>query len=121
MTIASHVAFHEYEGVATNEAERERLASDLGNKPLMLLRNHGTLSVAPDDPLGLRAHLSSRMELHRPGPHARMARPLHAADPKAIAATGQMLDNPDLKKYADALAWPALLRRLDRLNPGYDA
>ena len=48
-----------------------------------------------------------------------MARPLHAADPKAIAATGQMLDNPDLKKYADALAWPALLRRLDRHNPGY--
>src|ERR1700729_4198984 len=46
MTIAGHIAYHEFEGVASNEDERARLGADLGNKPLMLLRNHGTLSVA---------------------------------------------------------------------------
>lgn len=121
MTIAGHIAFHEFEGVANNEEERERLAADLGNKPLMLLRNHGTLAVAPTIPsafvLMYLLEWSCTVQVRTLG----MARPLHAADPTAIAATGQMLDNPDLKKYADALAWPALLRRLDRLNPGYDA
>jgi ribulose-5-phosphate 4-epimerase/fuculose-1-phosphate aldolase len=121
MTIAGHVAFHEYEGVANNEEERERLAADLGNKPLMFLRNHGTLSVASTIPsafvLMYLLEWSCTVQVRTLG----MGRPLHAADPKAIAATGQLLDKPDLKKYADALAWPALLRRLDRLNPGYDA
>jgi ribulose-5-phosphate 4-epimerase/fuculose-1-phosphate aldolase len=121
MTIASHIAFHEFEGVANNEEERERLAADLGSKPLMLLRNHGTLSVAPTIPsafvLMYLLEWSCTVQVRTLG----MGRPLHAADPEVIASTGQMLDNPDLKKYADALAWPALLRKLDRLNPGYDA
>src|SRR5579862_2289072 len=121
MIVASHVAFHEYEGVAENEEERERLAAHLGNKPLMLLRNHGTLSVGATIPsafvLMYLLESSCTVQVRTLG----MGRPLHAADPKVIAATGQMLDNPDLKKYADALAWPALLRRLDRVNPGYDA
>jgi ribulose-5-phosphate 4-epimerase/fuculose-1-phosphate aldolase len=121
MTVASHIAFHEFEGVADNEEERERLGADLGNKPLMLLRNHGTLAVAATIPsafvLMYLLEWSCTVQVRTLG----MGRPLHAADPKAITATGQLLDNPDLKKYADALAWPALLRRLDRVNPGYDA
>ena len=121
MTIASHIAYHEFEGVASNEEERERLGADLGNKPLMLLRNHGTLSVAATIPsafvLIYLLEWSCTVQVRTLG----MGRPLHAADPKAIAATGQLMDKADLKKYADALAWPALLRRLDRVNPGYDA
>src|SRR5690606_1563019 len=39
------VAYHGYEGLALNHDERERLVADLGDKPLMLLRNHGTLAV----------------------------------------------------------------------------
>lgn len=121
MTIAGHIAYHEFEGVASNEDERARLGADLGNKPLMLLRNHGTLSVAPTIPsafvLMYLLEWSCTVQVRTLG----MGRPLHAADPKAIAATGKLIDNPDLKKYADALAWPALLRKLDRRNPGYEA
>ena len=121
MTIASHIAFHEFEGVANNEEERERMGADLGNKPLMLLRNHGTLSVASTIPsafvLMYLLEWSCTVQVRTLG----MGRPLHAAAPKVIAATGQLLDNPDLEKYADGLAWPALLRKLDRRNPGYDA
>src|SRR5215813_917340 len=40
-----NLAFHDYEGVALNLDERERLVRDIGDKNLMLLRNHGTLSV----------------------------------------------------------------------------
>src|SRR3954449_1646627 len=45
MLIRDEVAFHEYEGVACDEDERQRLVADLGAKNAMLLRNHGTLAV----------------------------------------------------------------------------
>ena len=44
------LAYHDYEGVALNLDERERLVADLGDKPLMLLRNHGTLSLGARPP-----------------------------------------------------------------------
>ncbi|MBL4865565.1 MAG: class II aldolase/adducin family protein, partial [Pseudomonadales bacterium] len=45
MLVRSKVTYHDYEGVAVDLEERERLVNDLGEKDLMILRNHGTLSV----------------------------------------------------------------------------
>ena len=39
------VAYHDYEGVALDHAERERLLANLGDCDVMLLRNHGPLAV----------------------------------------------------------------------------
>src|SRR5579871_1877404 len=41
------LAYHDYEGIALNLDERERLVADLGDKSVMLLRNHGTLALGP--------------------------------------------------------------------------
>src|SRR3546814_15209865 len=45
MLIREDVAYHDYEGVAVDLDERERLVADIGDKGAMLLRNHGTLTV----------------------------------------------------------------------------
>src|ERR671919_658964 len=45
MLVRGDVAFHDYEGVAVDLGERERLVQDLGTKNAMILRNHGTLAV----------------------------------------------------------------------------
>ncbi len=45
MAIREDIAFHDYEGIAVDLDERERLVADLGDKGSMLLRNHGTLTV----------------------------------------------------------------------------
>ncbi len=45
MLIRGDVSFHDYEGVAVDLSERERLVADLGTKNAMILRNHGTLAV----------------------------------------------------------------------------
>src|SRR3954463_8974373 len=45
MLIRDQIAYHEYEGVAVDLEERERLIADLGDKSAMILRNHGTLTV----------------------------------------------------------------------------
>ena len=47
MLIRSDLAFHDYEGVAVDLDERERIVADLGDKNAMILRNHGTLAVGP--------------------------------------------------------------------------
>ena len=45
LIVLPRLAYHDYEGIALNHDERERLVADIGDKTLMLLRNHGTLAV----------------------------------------------------------------------------
>src|SRR5512138_1520557 len=45
LVVLPRLAYHDYEGIALNLDERERLVADIGDKTLMLLRNHGTLAV----------------------------------------------------------------------------
>src|SRR6188474_1639130 len=48
--VLASLAYHDYEGVALNEAERPRLVRDLGDKNFLMLRNHGLLTVADNVP-----------------------------------------------------------------------
>ena len=48
MIVRGDIAYHEYEGVAVDLDERERLVADIGPKNPMILRNHGTLAVGQD-------------------------------------------------------------------------
>ncbi|MEQ8750924.1 MAG: class II aldolase/adducin family protein, partial [Amphiplicatus sp.] len=45
MVVHDDIAYHDYEGIATDLDERERLVKDLGNHGFMILKNHGTLTV----------------------------------------------------------------------------
>src|SRR5471032_1940345 len=45
LVVLPMLAYHDYEGIALNLEERQRLVADLGDKSVMLLRNHGTLAV----------------------------------------------------------------------------
>src|ERR1700687_4881723 len=45
MFALSALAYHDYEGLALNEAEKPRLVQDLGTKNYLMLRNHGLLTV----------------------------------------------------------------------------
>lgn len=122
MILTDAVTFHDYEGVAVDEAERARLAADLGNKPLMLLYNHGTLSVGASV---AEAFLQMYMLEWACTVQVRtlsMGQPLHPASPDVIAHTSEAFGFRNAamtEKYARDLLWPALLRKLDRIDPGY--
>ena len=53
-----NLAYHDYEGIAFDLTERERLAHDLGDKYAMLLRNHGLLTCGRTYPFGSRGILT---------------------------------------------------------------
>lgn len=113
------VAHHDYEGIALDLGERERLVADLGDKNLMLLRNHGTLALgrsAAEAFVGIffleRACLQQVMALSA-GRSGVLIAPEAAQREVKMQLAGL--------KMAAALAWPGLLRKLDRELPGYDS
>jgi ribulose-5-phosphate 4-epimerase/fuculose-1-phosphate aldolase len=115
-----HLAYHDYEGIALNLDERERLVADFGDKPLFLLRNHGTLSVgatAAECWMGMffleRACAQQVMALS-----AGRDRVLIAPEAAQAEVRNQMSSGFG---GAGRLAWPGCLRLLDRELPGYDA
>lgn len=115
-----NVAYHGYEGVALNLDERERLVADLGpTKRMMILRNHGTLALggnAAEAFVGIhfleRACQQQVMALS-----AGRDGVLIAPD----AAQEETKNQGMMLPMVAGLAWPGLLRKLDRHLPGYDA
>lgn len=121
MIALPQVAYHDYEGVALDHDERPRLVQDLGDKRLMILRNHGTLAVgasAAEAFMGMfyleRACLQQVMALSAGRENVLLGK----AEIQDVVK-GQT--PPPMMAGAARLAWPGLLRKLDRELPGYDA
>ena len=45
--LQGRLAYHDFEGITVDEDERERLVRDIGDKPAVILRNHGLLAWGP--------------------------------------------------------------------------
>jgi ribulose-5-phosphate 4-epimerase/fuculose-1-phosphate aldolase len=119
--IAAHdLAYHDYEGLATDLDERARLVADLGTKNAMILRNHGTLAVGRSVAEAfLRIYLLERACEAQVKMLTVGRENLYAA-PAGVDAKVAVQSAPDnIGKMAGRLAWPALLRKLDRIDPSY--
>jgi ribulose-5-phosphate 4-epimerase/fuculose-1-phosphate aldolase len=119
MLVRDDVAYHDYEGVAVDLGERERLVADIGSKGAMLLRNHGTLAVG--ETVGeafVRLYFLERacqaQILALSAGEGNLNNPPQGA-PEVTAEQGKI----GLKMAAGALAWPALLRKAYRLDPSF--
>ena len=119
LIVLPKLAYHDYEGIALNLDERERLVADIGDKTLMLLRNHGTLSVgetAANCWVGmyyLERACTMQVGAMTAGRDKVLLAPQASQDEVRGQASGPAVGG--------ALAWPACLRKLDRDLPGYDA
>ncbi|MBO9547263.1 class II aldolase/adducin family protein [Caulobacter sp.] len=118
MLLNGKVAYHDFEGVALDHDERPRLVADLGDKSAMILRNHGTLvagaSVAEAFTTMYFLERACEMQVAAQG-----GGPLRIPDDHVQGVVEEQ--SQGLSVVANGLVWPGLLRRLKRLNPGYDA
>ncbi len=120
LVVRPSLASHDYEGIALDLGERERIVRDLGDKSLMLLRNHGTLAVGPTAAstwLGMYflERACSQQVAALTGGHAGLLLAPQASQDEVAAQIRRPASN------VAALAWPGFLRQLDRKLPGYDA
>jgi ribulose-5-phosphate 4-epimerase/fuculose-1-phosphate aldolase len=114
----SALSYHAYEGVALNPEEKPRLVADLGENNFMILRNHGLLTCG--DTVA-QAFLNMYI-LQRSCEVQVMAQASGQAllsIPQPILAGIQAMSKTVTRGAGAELAWPGLLRKMDRLDPGY--
>jgi ribulose-5-phosphate 4-epimerase/fuculose-1-phosphate aldolase len=122
------VAYHDYEGIALDLDEQKRLVADLGTKPVMILRNHGLLTVGKTAQQAfLRMYyLEKACEIQLAAQQSGAGLVLPSKEvcehterqyngPRPPSGEERTLDDPG----GYDLAWSALLRLLDRIDPSY--
>lgn len=120
LNIYHDVAYHDFEGVATAEDERARLAADIGGKHLMILRNHGTLTVGRSIGAAFaRLYMiewacAAQVRTLSMGRELRL--PAQAVQDKQGAAMGSDWVNA----FAEEHFWPAMLRKAKRECAGFE-
>lgn len=116
--VLGSLAYHDYEGVAFLEAEKPRLQADLGHKRFLMLRNHGLLVASRTiADAFLNMHLfenTCRIQLAAQSGGA----PLTEVDPSVMTGVSRS-SKVQTGGQGGNFVWPALIRKLDRLDPSY--
>ena len=116
--VLSSLAYHDYEGVALREEEKPRLQADLGSCNFLMLRNHGLLTVG-------RTVADAFMSMYTFENTCRIqvdalagGQELTMVDPQILQGMSEVTRTVTVG-MGSGLAWPALLRKLVRIDPGY--
>ena len=116
--VLSSLGYHDYEGVALRDDEKPRLVCDLGDRTFLMLRNHGLLTVG-----ATVADAFLAMYLFETACAIQVRAQSGGGDLVAIhpqiIATAQQQAAQVTKSLGGALAWPGLLRLLDREDPSF--
>ena len=112
------VAYHDYEGVALNLDEQARVVRDLGQREAMILRNHGLLvvgaSIAEAFNNIFRLERACQLQVMALSCNTELAMP-----PKDLIEATNKLYLPGVRRRFGLLEWPALLKKLDSIDPSY--
>jgi len=115
--VLSSLAYHDYEGIALRDDEKPRLQADLGNANYLMLRNHGLLTVGKTVADAF-LHMYTFENTCRIQIDAQAGGELVQVDPKILQGISEVVKVATGGMGA-SLAWPALLRKAERLDPGY--
>lgn len=119
LQVIHDVAYHDYEGVADDLAERERLQADLGTRNLLILRNHGTLSVGRTIAAAFARIYMLEWACTAQVRTLSTGRELNMPSPDVIEGMAQSMSGAFPEMFAMML-WPAMLRKAERECPGFD-
>jgi ribulose-5-phosphate 4-epimerase/fuculose-1-phosphate aldolase len=112
------LGYHDYEGIALRDDEKPRLVRDLGSSLALILRNHGLLTVGATvaDAFLYMYNLQRACEIQLLAQSG--GAPLVSVNPAIVTGVEKNVVAA-MKGVGGALAWPGLLRKLDRIDPSY--
>ncbi len=117
--VLSSLAYHDYEGVALRDDEKPRLVADLGQANYLMLRNHGLLTVGRSVADAFLAmyffETVCSIQIRAQSGGGRLVE----VPPSIIETATEQARVATRGLGAGALAWPGLLRRLDREDASY--
>jgi len=112
------VGYHDYEGVALNLDEQARVVRDLGDREALVLRNHGMLvvgaSIAEAFNNIYRLERACQLQVMALSCNTELSMP-----PKDLIKATNKLYLPGVRRRFGLLEWPALLKKLDSIDPSY--
>ena len=115
--VLASLAYHDYEGVAFRDEEKPRLQTDLGDANFLMLRNHGLLTCGRTIPNAFLAmytfEAACQIQLA-----AQAGGELVQVHPQIVQGVGEAM-RVQTGGLGGAFAWPALLRKLDKVDTGY--
>ncbi|MEX3811220.1 class II aldolase/adducin family protein [Paraburkholderia sp. BR13439] len=115
--VLGSLGYHAYEGVALRDEEKPRLQADLGDATFLMLRNHGLLTVGATIADAFLAmyifETTCQVQLA-----AQTGDELEFID-AAIVSGAQEAARVQTQGFGGAFVWPALLRKLDRIDASY--
>jgi ribulose-5-phosphate 4-epimerase/fuculose-1-phosphate aldolase len=117
--VLNSLAYHDYEGIALRDDERPRLQASLGpTARFLMLRNHGLLTVGktiPDAFLSMYTFENTcRIQVDAMAGSGELT----SVNPAILNGMAEVMKTATAGLGAQ-LAWPALLRKAERLDPGY--
>jgi len=114
----ARISHHDYDGVETDTKMRTSLVEDLGDNNAMILRNHGLLTASQTIPEAFNAmhrlELSCKTQIAAMSCHTKLIEV-----PADVVEATYMNYQPQVRRPFGVLDWPALLRKLDRIDPSF--
>jgi len=112
------IGYHDYQGVVLDTKEEASLLKDLGTNEALILRNHGLITVGKT--IGEAFNWMHRLELTARSQLAAMATGAKLVKvPQKVLEETYMNYQPQTRRPYGVMEWPALLRKLDRMDPGF--
>ena len=123
LAVIANTGYHDYEGPAFDLEERERLISDLQNLNILILRNHGLLTVGKTIAEAFmwmyRVERACRFQLSFQKAGAEAQQISKSVQEVSIERARKAISSTGHRPIGD-FEWPALIRKLHRQNPGFD-
>ena len=112
------IGYHDYQGVVLDTKEQASLIEDLGRGEALILRNHGALVVGTT--VGEAFNWMHRLELSCRAQIGAMScnTPLYKVPQDVLQETWNNYQ-PGTRRPYGQMEWPALLRKLDRMDPSF--
>ena len=114
------LAYHDFEGVVSADEERPRLQRDLGDKHLLILRNHGTLALGRSIASAFSRIYALEWACTAQVRTLSMGREVRLPESAVIEKMKAMASPAFAEGFAATCFWPAMLRKAEREFPGFD-